>query len=107
MLRDQVIKLAHEHPELRQHLVPLLQKTAGTKLKLVKQINPTDHKGEIVVYGNDAALTHYAKANKLRWKANNNIFGGYWVDNDGNAYLIDVASSRDFVGDMTPIPGGV
>jgi hypothetical protein len=28
-LREKIVKLAKEHPELRSHLIPVLQKTAG------------------------------------------------------------------------------
>ena len=36
MLREDVIKLAHEVPELRRHLVPILQRTAGKAWRRVR-----------------------------------------------------------------------
>jgi len=40
MLRNQVLKLAHDHPELRRHLIPLLRQAADETLDSAAPKNP-------------------------------------------------------------------
>jgi len=107
-LREQIIKLAHERPELRQHIVPLLRKTSGDKLKLVEMASVTSPTGKIVAVGTQATLLGFAQAQGLKWRPQRALlFGGYWVNQDGDAYMPDLALPGDRVGKQAPIPGGV
>jgi len=107
-LREQIIKLAHEHPELRQHLLPLLRRTAGDRnLKLVEQASVTGATGTIVAMGSLDQIETFARGQQMKWRDDSSLFGGYWRTPNGNAYLLDVASPGDRVGKQAPIPGGV
>lgn len=107
-LRSAVTKLAHDHPELRQHLVPLLRRTAGDRnLKLVEQASVTGTTGSIVSMGSLDQIESFARGQQMKWRDNSSLFGGYWRTPNGNAYLLDVASPGDRVGKQSPIPGGI
>ena len=59
-LRDDIVRLATEHPELRAYLVPVLDKEAGASIDLGTGSMTDDVRAKL-----KKALTHIGEANKL------------------------------------------
>jgi len=57
-----------------------------------------DLEGLVVVFkGSARACNEYARANGYNWRRSQNLFGGYWVNRDGQCLFVHVAPTRSKV----------